>query len=349
MQYHTFTKALLLFAGMQGLAAGEGGMAADSLEVWLNRSNAVYSPHEAAQWGSVEQLKAAVAAEPTQINAPDENGYTPLHLAAQRGAADLVQVLLQAGADVLAKDTLGRTAVAFADDAAVKGLLKAAEVMRARELQLCRDIEAGQVDKVRAALAAGANPDALNADNSATMLSVAVCYPSVEVVQALLRAGANAHAVTMQNKSVLHVAALFAKEPMIEVLLAAGADPLHPGNNGATPLHDAVWCGNAAAVRALLPSYASVGYCPDGKRNGYPICLAIACGRANCLQLFLNAGVNVNDARFAGEPLLHMATKRDSLLMVKMLLEAGADKTARDAAGKTAADYAKGKVAELLK
>lgn len=114
MPHHTSITLLLFFAGMQSFAAAEGGSAADSLEVWLHRSNAVYSPHEAAQWGSVEQMKAAVAAEPTLINAPDENGYTPLHLAAQRGDADLVKVLLQAGADKSARDAAGKTAADYA-------------------------------------------------------------------------------------------------------------------------------------------------------------------------------------------------------------------------------------------
>jgi ankyrin repeat protein len=77
--------------------------------------------------------------------------------------------------------------------------------------------------------------------------------------------------------------------------------------------------------------------------------MAIAGGRADYVQLFLNAGMKVNDARFAKRPLLHLAAMQDRAFIVKMLLEAGADKNALDEHSKRAVDYAKGEAAQLLK
>lgn len=349
MQNQTFITVLLSCAGMWSLVAAEETIGADSLEQWMNRSNAVYSPHEAALVGSVEQLQVAVVAEPAQVNMPDEHGDMPLHIAAQRGEPALVQTLVQAGADVLAKDAKGRVALQLTEDAAVQEILLATRARREQELQLCRDVANGNVNKVKNALAQGVNPNALNEDNTQSVLCVAVRGESVEILDALLESGADVAYVTPNNKSILHVAALTAGEEVIQALLAAGADPMHPGNNGATPLHDAVWCGNVAAVRALLPAYQTVGFSPDGKYNGFPVTMAVSQGKVVCVQLFIEAGVDVNDVRFADSPLLHLAAKADNPAVVRLLLEAGANKQARDKEGKTAADYAKGKVAELLK
>ncbi|KAH9846824.1 ankyrin [Lenzites betulinus] len=55
--------------------------------------------------GNAESLAAHLQEHPeVDINAPDENGYTALHLAADRGHADVVKVLLERGADRDIKD-----------------------------------------------------------------------------------------------------------------------------------------------------------------------------------------------------------------------------------------------------
>ena len=55
----------------------------------LKRSNAVYSPHETAEYGTVEQVQKAVASSPQHVNITDEQGDTPLHKAARRGNAEV--------------------------------------------------------------------------------------------------------------------------------------------------------------------------------------------------------------------------------------------------------------------
>ena len=65
--------------------------------------------------------------------------------------------------------------------------------------------------------------------------------------------------------------------------------------------------------------------------------------------MFLNAGMNPNHKQFAGGPLLHLAAKHDRVFIIKMLLDAGANRNAVDAEGKKAVEYAKGEAYELLK
>eukprot|EP00658_Telonema_sp_P-2_P050976 TRINITY_DN3900_c0_g2_i1.p1 TRINITY_DN3900_c0_g2~~TRINITY_DN3900_c0_g2_i1.p1 ORF type:complete len:264 (+),score=55.88 TRINITY_DN3900_c0_g2_i1:349-1140(+) len=61
-----------------------------------------------------EVVRVLLAAK-ADVNAQDRNGWTPLMRAARRGACDVMEVLLGAGASVDARDTLdGRTALMLA-------------------------------------------------------------------------------------------------------------------------------------------------------------------------------------------------------------------------------------------
>ena len=53
---------------------------------------------------------------PDVLDAPDARDDTPLHLAATKGDADMVDALLRAGADATAKQAKGRTAMDLAYD-----------------------------------------------------------------------------------------------------------------------------------------------------------------------------------------------------------------------------------------
>ena len=50
------------------------------------------------------------------VNAKGEGGYTPIHLAASRGALPVIELLLRAGADAGALTTDGRTAAQIAEE-----------------------------------------------------------------------------------------------------------------------------------------------------------------------------------------------------------------------------------------
>ena len=82
---------------------------------------------------------AKITKSPILVFAKDEDGWTPLHWAARWGHTEVAQALLEAGADVNAKNELGQTPL---DMAAEEGeidmillLAKAAQAQAQAEAQ----------------------------------------------------------------------------------------------------------------------------------------------------------------------------------------------------------------------
>jgi ankyrin repeat protein len=109
----------------------------------------------------------------------------------------------------------------------------------------------------------------------------------------------------------------------VRLLLEAGADPRHTMPNGAT---------------ALL--YAA-GY---GWRYGSPIAPSFDQGSeeeaVETIKLFLELGLDLHAKTENGDTVLHAAVQRDSDVIVKFLLEAGADPTAVNGRDQTPLTYA---------
>ncbi|KZW02100.1 ankyrin [Exidia glandulosa HHB12029] len=107
-------------------AAGPGSnnvstMSNDAAEFDLN------SLHGCVHAGDIDRLKTLITHAGVDLNAQDEFGFTPLHLAADRGSEEMVKLLLGHGADPSIKDPDGETALSLAqvsDHAAIIALLE---------------------------------------------------------------------------------------------------------------------------------------------------------------------------------------------------------------------------------
>ncbi|KAF8344221.1 ankyrin repeat-containing domain protein [Cantharellus anzutake] len=67
------------------------------------------SIHSYALEGNIDKLKALLDSEYVDINGKDENGYSALHLACDRGQLEAVKLLLANGADAYNPDADGNT------------------------------------------------------------------------------------------------------------------------------------------------------------------------------------------------------------------------------------------------
>ena len=169
------------------------------------------------------------------IHAKDDDGQTPLHYAARgnRNQA-LIQVLLDAGADIEEKtdDRYGWT-------------------------PLHRSVINENLTAVQALLEAGAD---INAENNFgwMVLHLAARYnENPAVIQALLDAGSDVNG-RVHGQTPLHIAAERNENPLvIQALLNAGADINAKDNVGRTPLEVAKDERNSEAIKLLEEDAAS--------------------------------------------------------------------------------------------
>jgi len=104
---------------------------------------------------------------------------------------------------------------------------------------------------------------------------------SADTARALLAAGADASARSANDFWVLplHSAAAGAHAEIVEVLLAAGAEPSPRQRHGWTPLHAAAQNGDARSLEALLAAGADPGLTNDEGQSAADV--AGAAGHAN--------------------------------------------------------------------
>ena len=114
----------------------------------------------------------------------------------------------------------------------------------------------------------------------------------------------------------------------VTALLEAGADPMARSLHGGTPLH---WATTNEAVTALLQAGANL---EARNENGLtPLHWATT---SEAVTALLQAGANL-EARdeYRGTPLHRAAELSKNPAVIKVMLDAGADTAARNAAGKT--------------
>jgi ankyrin repeat protein len=148
-----------------------------------------------------------------------------------------VSLLVEAGADLSAKDRKGRTALTYAKEAKFKRVvayLQAAYEKRdaAGELSLCEAAATGTLYRVKALLDRGADIDQAD-ELGQTPLMFAVAAGHLEVVRMLCAAGANVNAMRAADGGDLWTCAFAKPEAeIIRCLIEHGLDPNQARKSG---------------------------------------------------------------------------------------------------------------------
>ncbi|XP_041315523.1 ankyrin repeat domain-containing protein 17 isoform X4 [Pyrgilauda ruficollis] len=265
------------------------------------------------------------------IDAQTESNHdTALTLACAGGHEELVQTLLERGANIEHRDKKGFTPLILA-------------------------ATAGHVGVVEILLDNGADIEAQSERTKDTPLSLACSGGRQEVVELLLARGANKEHRNVSDYTPLSLAASGGYVNIIKILLNAGAEiNSRTGSKlGISPLMLAAMNGHTAAVKLLLDMGSDINAQIETNRN---TALTLACfqGRNEVVSLLLDRKANVEHRAKTGLTPLMEAASGGYAEVGRVLLDKGADVNAppvpssRDTALTIAADKGHYKFCELL-
>ncbi len=299
--------------------------------------------------GLWQKGKSTLGFKTVDVNDGNKDGMTALMFAVENNSPDVVQVLLDAGADVNAEDKKKRTALDFAKrrkssvPEMVKMLLDAGASARKWPddafLELCK---AGTAEEIREALECGANINAKDKDGR-TVLMFAVENNSPDIVlQALMNAGADANAKDKQDMTALMYAAKNSNPEAVKVLLEGGADATVKDKQDMTVLMWAAAENSNSEVATMFLSKKTDLNAKNKDGKTALICAAEKNPNSEMVQKLLKAGASLNVQDEEGmTALMYAAWKNFNPEVVKVLLNFKADIHAVSKSGHDVLWYAK--------
>ena len=294
--------------------------------------------HIAAEKGSFSEVK--VALRECFIDHETPTGSTSLLLAVENNHVEVVKELLLVGVDFTVEankkawmHVMEKKDVQLIPHFADGGVDVNGKYWEYGATPLHWSAEKGHLDVVRALIEAGAdvNPKMIG-DRTPLFLSAEEGH--LEVARALVEAGADVNA-KQYNKgwTPLHMSAEMGHLEVVRALIEAGADVNAKEDDGGTPLHRSASYGELEVARALIEAGADV----NAKRDdGWtPLHWSAGNGQLEVAQALIEAGADVNAKKDDGMTPLHLSAQEGRLEIARALIEAGADVNAKANDGRT--------------
>lgn len=303
------------------------GRAADTTLMARETDLAVQRLIDAIADDDLAGVKTLLAANQTLARSADGFGSTTLMHSASGGSVAIMQMLIDAGADVNAKNGRAATALhwAVADPAKVKLLLMNGAALDPKTVEgrtplYAAATLAGGANSMRHLLEAGADV------NAATLVGATPLVPAVntsaEMTKLLLDKAADPNRATRSGVTPI----MFTRDAAVVALLVAhGADVRARSKVGETALMDAATRGDLVAAKLLLDRGAEVN---AADHRGYTPLLFAAQYDGDAVELvrlLLARGGDLT-ATAEGETALSLASKRGETGVTRMLREAAAAK-----------------------
>jgi uncharacterized protein len=182
--------------------------------------------HQAAKNGNVAAIQKFINSG-IEVNSKDENGQTPLFLAASYGQTEAIKLLLSHGADVNVKRT-GMTPIILASAAgnvdSVNALIEGGADVNALGGRALSFAALNNFNEVVTLLISNKIDVNATNENGVTVLWQMAFYDNAKIAKTLIDAGADINFTTSNGISVLGCAKLKNSQEMVQLLLQAGAE-----------------------------------------------------------------------------------------------------------------------------
>src|SRR5262245_7497446 len=252
----------------------------------------------AVRAGNRREIERQIAISREVMMGQDEGGSTALHHAAGYGPLANVELLIDKGADVNAKNHRGSTPfkLAIHDEA-----------------------------KVRLLLSKGAGINSKQAQGRTPLFLATILGDGVRTMRLLFDRGADPNLASANGQTPLMMAAARGNVEGMRLLIEKGAEVNARDGAGETALMGACASGNAGAVRLLIENGADVRV--KSKRNETALGFASTAGVQASVELLLTKGAEVNVRNFRGYSPLMFAASSDTMPsgIIRLLLDKGAD------------------------
>lgn len=254
---------------------------------------------EASMDGHVEVARLLLDSG-AQVTMPADSFESPLTLAACGGHVELAMLLLERGANIEEVNDEGYTPLMEA----------------ARE---------GHEEMVALLLSQGADINAQTEETLETALTLACCGGFLEVVDFLIKAGAE---ISAGANTPLMEASQEGHLELVKYLIVAGADVNAATSSGDTALMYASDNGHSDVAEVLIAAGANIEQEAEGGRT--PLMKACRSGHASTVEFLISRGADVNKiSTNCDQTPLSLACSHGHLEVVEILLAHGADPTHR--------------------
>lgn len=257
--------------------------------------------------------------------------HSILPVAAEEGDLEIVKMLLEHGAEIDAINSEDRTAL---QKASIKGH-KAVVAYLLDHGGDVRHADRDGVTSVHLAVQYGFMEIAqLLIDSGADLhcrsngwAPIHLCHDDPEMMQCLLKNGADVNDTGKQGYTALYIAALNNHPEVVKVLLSYNPD-LEITHKNRSALTAATERGNTEVVRLLLEAGANVNH--QSGQNNFPLQIAVAKNREDILRILMRYNPKVNLVDDNGNTALHSVSSKTSVMIAKILDVGGADLNIRN-------------------